>query len=98
MVGHHKVRQTIIYNGEKFVPHCQNANIGEQITTKENIGPRYRYLRNLLDKKQKRLYVATEALAYGRGGVTIATTAYGLSRMTVTSGGKELLKSEGIEI
>jgi transposase len=44
----------------------------------------------LLDERQRRLYVAAEALAIGRGGITLVSQACGVSRVTITAGCKEL--------
>lgn len=55
-----------------------------------NMTQRFNYLSRFLDERQKRLYAAAEALAMGRGGITAAATACGLSRVTVTAGCKEL--------
>lgn len=60
--------------------------------TKEMISKRYKYLAPLLDEKQLRLYVATEAMVVGRGGITLASQATGVSRPTITIGCKELLE------
>ena len=43
-----------------------------------------------LNEAQKRLYLASEAEAIGRGGVSAVSEATGVSRMTITSGMKEL--------
>jgi hypothetical protein len=59
--------------------------------TKEMISKRFQHLAPLLDEKQLRLYVATEALVLGRGGITLASQATGVSRPTITMGCKELL-------
>ena len=56
----------------------------------DSITQRFKYLDKFLNEKQKRLYVAAEALSIGRGGITAASKACGLSRVTVTAGCKEL--------
>lgn len=69
--------------------------MGHAITTgmeKELIRKRYKLLEPLLDEKRLRLYVAAEALALGRGGITLVSQTTGISRPTVTSGCKELLE------
>lgn len=43
-----------------------------------------------LNEAQKRVYLASEAEAIGRGGVSAVSEATGVSRMTITSGMKEL--------
>ena len=56
----------------------------------QNIAQRFSYLKKFLDERQKRLYLAAEALTLGRGGITAASKASGVSRVTITSGCKEL--------
>jgi hypothetical protein len=60
--------------------------------SKELISKRFHYMAPLLDEKQLRLYVATEALVLGRGGITLTSQATGISRPTITMGCKELLE------
>jgi transposase len=60
--------------------------------TKEMISKRFNHLAPLLDEKQLRLYVAAEAMVIGRGGITLASQATGVSRPTITMGCKELLE------
>lgn len=55
-----------------------------------NMTQRFNYLSKFLNERQKRLFAAAEALAIGRGGITAAAKACGLSRVTVTAGCKEL--------
>jgi transposase len=66
--------------------------------TKEMISKRFQYLAPLLDEKQLRLYVAAEALVLGRGGITLASQATGVSRPTITMGCKELLEQGATKI
>jgi len=47
-----------------------------------------------LSERGKRLFAATEALALGHKGVTLASEATGLSRVTVTAGCRELKSGE----
>ncbi len=44
----------------------------------------------LLDERQKRLYLANEAISYGRGGISIASRISGVSRTTITKAVYEL--------
>jgi len=46
----------------------------------------------LLDEKQIRLVVAAQAMAIGRGGISLISQATGISRPTITKGYKELLE------
>jgi hypothetical protein len=59
---------------------------------KELITKRFELLAPLLDERQLRLYVAAEALAQGRGGISLTSQATGVSRPTITIGCKELLQ------
>ncbi len=61
--------------------------IEQAVTTKINKFLPY------LNEAQKRLYLASEAEALGRGGISAVSEAAGVSRMTITTGMKEL--SEG---
>jgi hypothetical protein len=44
----------------------------------------------VLNEKQRRLFVASEAKAYGRGGISLASQLSGMSRTTVRAGLREL--------
>jgi hypothetical protein len=48
----------------------------------------------LLDERQKRLYLANEALSYGRGGSSLASRISGMSRTTITKAVYELNHNE----
>jgi transposase len=61
---------------------------------KELIKKRFELMAPLLNERQLRLYVAAEALALGRGGISIASQATGISRPTITMGCRELLDQE----
>ncbi|MBM9538426.1 ISAzo13 family transposase [Desulfobulbus alkaliphilus] len=56
----------------------------------ELIAKRFMLISPLLDERQRRLYVAAEAMAIGRGGITMVSQACGVSRPTITAGCKEL--------
>jgi len=43
-----------------------------------------------LTKKQRRLYLSSEAEVYGRGGITLISKISKVSRPTITEGIKEL--------
>ena len=51
---------------------------------------------HLLNEKQKRILAASEAKAYGWGGVSKVSEFTGLSRPTIYSGLKELSKKKKI--
>jgi transposase len=55
------------------------------------IKKRFELLAPLLNERQLRLYLAAEALVLGRGGISLASQATGISRPTITIGCKELL-------
>ena len=54
------------------------------------IQAKYATLRPFLDERRRRLWAANEALALGRGGVTIVAAATGLARNTIGDGLREL--------
>ena len=58
------------------------------------IKKRFELLAPVLNERQLRLYIAAEALALGRCGISVAAQATGISRPTITSGCKELLDEE----
>jgi hypothetical protein len=58
------------------------------------ITKRFELLAPLLDERQLRLYVAAEAPAQGRGGISLTSQATGVSRPTITMGCKELLQPD----
>jgi transposase len=54
------------------------------------IGKRYRLLSPLLDERSRRLLVAAEAVAIGRGGISYVALETGVSRPTITAGVRHL--------
>ena len=61
---------------------------------KELVTKRFKLLAPLLNERQLRLYVAAEAMVLGRGGISLASQATGISRPTITTGWKELLEQD----
>jgi transposase len=61
------------------------------------IKQRYDAVSPFLDEKQRRLFVAAEALTYGEGGITKVSQTLGVSSSTVSKGIKELQNPETIE-
>ena len=55
---------------------------------------KYALLLPHLDEKSKRLYLASESIGIGRGGISKTAKLTGLSRVTLTSGLKELRSAE----
>ena len=51
----------------------------------------------LLNEKQKRIYLASEAIAIGHGGITEVSNASGVSRSVITAGVKDI-KNNDIDI
>lgn len=51
----------------------------------------------LLDERQKRLYLANEAISYGRGGVSLISRISRMSRTTITKAVNELTSGEQID-
>jgi hypothetical protein len=62
------------------------------LTNTEQIKIRHDLLASVLDEKQYRLYLAAEAKALGRGGVSQVAKATGASRNTISSGLNDLLQ------
>lgn len=64
----------------------------------DTIRAKYLALAPELTERARRLWAATEALAFGRGGVSLVQRATGISRVTITTGIKELQSGEVLEI
>jgi hypothetical protein len=60
------------------------------MTTLSQVAQKYERLQAVLDERQRRLWAGAEALAIGRGGITLVAKATGLSRMTVRAGVRDL--------
>lgn len=56
----------------------------------EKIKTRYETIRPYLNEKTARIWVAVEAISLGRGGITIVSSAVGLSRTTIHVGINEV--------
>ena len=56
----------------------------------EAIKKRYDLISRHLSEQARRLFVATEAKAFGQGGVSIVSEITGVSRAVIASGIKEL--------
>ena len=54
------------------------------------IKERYSALRQVLDERSRRLVVAAESLAWGRGGLSVVSRATGVSRRVIRQGRAEL--------
>jgi Rhodopirellula transposase DDE domain len=54
------------------------------------IRAKFETLRPYLDERRRRLWAAAEALALGRGGITVVASATGLQRATIRVGVREL--------
>lgn len=61
---------------------------------KEFITKLFELMAPLLDERQRRLFVAAEAMAIGRGGIFLTSQATRVSRPTIIKGCKELLELE----
>jgi hypothetical protein len=62
----------------------------------EAIRQRYVAVSSGLDERQRRLHVAAEALAYGRGGGVAVSRATGVSRRVIRTGIRELQAAESL--
>ena len=56
----------------------------------KNYESKIKTMMRLLNEKQKRLYLASEAIAIGRGGVTEVSRISGISRSVITAGIKDI--------
>lgn len=56
---------------------------------------KYELLLPHLDEKSRRLYLASETIGLGRGGISKTSKLTGYSRVTLTAGIKELRESAG---
>ena len=61
---------------------------------KVKIRERYQRIRGSLNERSRRLFAASEAAAYGRGGILAVSEAIGMSRSTIGKGLKELREIE----
>ena len=59
-------------------------------TIVEMIEEKFEALRDALDERSRRLWVATEAMAVGHGGVSAVSRATGLAESTIRAGRREL--------
>jgi transposase len=69
-------------------------SMSERNVAEAEIGERYRRLKDTLTERSKRLFAASEALAFGSGGISAVSRATGMSTATVRKG---LQESEAIE-
>ena len=60
----------------------------------EQIAKRYAHVRESLNERARRLFVASEALAYGYGGTSLVSRATGVARRTIGVGIAELQQIE----
>lgn len=58
---------------------------------REDIEKRYKNIRIHLDEKGRRLWCANEAMALGRGGISMVSSATKMSRTTIGEGMKEIM-------
>ena len=59
----------------------------------DNIRYKYEALLECFDEKARRLWAATEAISYGRGGISLVCKATGMSNSTIHKGIKEIKNS-----
>ena len=62
----------------------------------DQLAEKYEAIAELLDERQRRRWLAVEARALGRGGVSAVARATGASRSTVTAAVKELAEPVGV--
>jgi len=64
----------------------------------EVVRKKYLLLRGALGERARRLWAGAEALALGRGGVSLVARATGLSRTTVTAGVRDLSQPQAEQL
>ena len=62
------------------------------------IRARYAAIRNQLDERGRRLFVAAEKVAAGYGGTAAVSRATGVARSTIIRGAKDLLAASPTEV
>ena len=81
--------RTVLRGDPLSVEDAQKVSIAE---LEQGIRQRFQLLEKHLDERTRRLFAAAEAEAVGRGGVSAAARATGLSRTTITQGVRDLAK------
>jgi hypothetical protein len=66
-----------------------------QTSAVKQIAQRYAHVRESLNERARRLFVASEAVAYGYGGISLVSRATGVARRTIGAGITELQQIEG---
>ena len=61
----------------------------------KQLAQRYAHVRESLNERARRLFVASEAVAYGYGGISLVSRATGVARRTIGVGIQELRQIEG---
>lgn len=70
----------------------------DRAAAEAKIRERFRKLQGDLTERARRLFAATEAVAFGHGGVATVSRATGMARGTITSGIREMSGIEGGEV
>ena len=70
----------------------------DRVSAEAKIRVRFHKLKSDLTERARRLFAATEAVAFGRGGVAAVSRATGMARGTITSGIREMNGIEGGEL
>lgn len=65
--------------------------------TEEMITTKFNNIRYTLNERSRRIWAATEALAYGKGGIVLVKKATGISRVTITKGIKEIQNPDKLD-
>ena len=71
--------------------------MAEGLSTERAIQKRYEGLSPVLNEQGLRRFAATEARAYGRGGVSVVWRITGIARSTITRGMREIADSKPVE-
>ena len=68
--------------------------MGEALVSQEALTEKIAFMRTILDERQYRLYLASEANALGRGGMSLVSKASGASMVTIRKGLEEMRRGD----
>ena len=69
---------------------CYHKSEGDDNAMEKKQEEKIKMMLPLLNEKQRRIYLATEAIAMGRGGITEVSRASGISRSVINAGVKDI--------
>ena len=83
---------------ETTILHAFTMNHQDKTVLIAQVQKRYDIMSPYLSEHTKRIWVAAEALAIGRGGNAIVSEATGISRTTLTKAKQDVLSQPGVSI